>query len=368
MVEDWDRDALLAPIGEHGTGEDLSFSLLMDQIKEARRADPTYLSQGEWQADLKKADWNEVIALSAQGLAEQSKDLTLAGWLCEGLAHRHDFAGMRYGLELVTALCQRYWEALHPTLEEGEEERLARLVWLDDTLAAMVAGIPLLAGQGDAPGHGLARYEESRQVENLARHDREAMEAALADGKINAEIFQRAVVLTDTETFTRRHEEIAACQAALEALDQALTERLGDQAPPFTRLRGALGDCLALIERLLAERGVDLHPAPEAAAEADAAAEPAIEAPAPATAPVPGAAPAALRTTPQSREEAFEMLQGVAQFFKGSEPHSPVPYLVERAVRWGRMPLEEWLRDVIREEHVIDGIRETLGTQRRDEG
>ena len=98
------------------------------------------------------------------------------------------------------------------------------------------------------------------------------------------------------------------------------------------------------------------------------AAEPAIEAAAPAMAPVPGTAPAALRTTPQSREEAFEMLQGVAQFFKGSEPHSPVPYLVERAVRWGRMPLEEWLRDVIREEHVIDGIRETLGTQRRDEG
>ncbi len=207
MVDDWDREALLAPIGEHGTGEDLSFSLLIDEIKEARRADPTYLSQGEWQVDLKKADWNEVISLSAQGLAEQSKDLMLAGWLCEGLAHRDHFAGMSDGLELITALCQRYWEPLHPTLEEGEEERLARLVWLDDTLADMVGGIPLLAAQGAGPGYGLARYEESRQVENLARHDTEAMEAALEDGKINAEAFQRSVVLTDTEVLASRRDQ-----------------------------------------------------------------------------------------------------------------------------------------------------------------
>ncbi|MFQ3788480.1 type VI secretion system protein TssA [Halomonas sp. A29] len=370
MVEDWDRDTLLAPIGEHGTGEDLSFSLLIDQIKEARRADPAYLSQGEWQADLKKSDWSEVIALSAQGLAEQSKDLVLAGWLCEGLAHRHDFAGMTYGLELITALCQRYWSALHPTLEEGEEERLARLVWLDDTLAGVVGGIPLLQGQGDGPGYGLARYEESRQIENLARNDADAMGAALAEGKINAEIFQRAVVLTDTESFIQRHGEIVTCLGALDELGRTLTEHLGDQAPPFTQLKSVLRECMRLIERLLGERGISLDPEQEEAkAEAPESAKEALPA-GPTVTPAPAAssaAPAALRTVPQSREEAFEMLNGVAQFFKGSEPHSPVPYLVERAVRWGRMPLEEWLRDVIREDSVIDGIRETLGTQRRDE-
>lgn len=365
MVDEWDRDALLAPIGELGTGEDISFSLLIDQIKEARRADATYLSQGDWQADLKTSDWNQVVTLCAQALAEQSKDLMLAGWLCEGLAHRDHFPGMAHGLGLVTSLCQRYWDALYPSLEDGDEERLARLIWLDDSLAAMVGSIPLLDGQG----YGLARYAESRQVENQARHDAEFMETALAEGKINAEIFQRSVVLTETATLLQRHRQVTECHEALAALEHTLTERLGDRAPGYTQLSEVLGDGTRLLERLLSERGVSL--------EADDSADTGSgDEPADGSEPENAAGPektstaangAALRTTPHSREEAFDMLNGVAQFFKDSEPHSPVPYLVERAVRWGRMPLEEWLRDVIREDQVIDSIRETLGTQRRDE-
>lgn len=365
MADEWDREALLAPIGEHGTGEDLSFSLLMDQIKEARRADPTYLSQGEWQADLKKSDWNEVISLTSRALAEQSKDLALAGWLCEGLSHRNHFTGMTYGIELVNELCRRFWETLYPSLEDGDEERFGRLSWLDNTLAGMVGEIPLLEGQG----YGLARYEESRQVENLARNDRDAMDDALADGKINAEIFQRSVVLTETDFLTQRHGEIDGCQQALHELDDTLTERMGDQAPRLNELKEVLRECSQLIERILNERGVSFGESEESdeaeAPEAEATAPPTTDGGA--AAQTRAAPQAALRTTPQSREEAFEMLNGVAQFFKGSEPHSPVPYLVERAMRWGRMPLEDWLRDVIREDHIIDSIRETLGTQRRNE-
>lgn len=76
MVDEWNREALLAPIGEQGAGEDLSFSLVVDEIKEARRADPSYLSQGDWQSDLKRADWNAVIALSSlgPGRTEQGSD------------------------------------------------------------------------------------------------------------------------------------------------------------------------------------------------------------------------------------------------------------------------------------------------------
>lgn len=368
MVDEWDREALLAPIGEYGSGEDLSFSLLMDQIKEARRADPAYLSQGEWQSDLKKSDWNAVIALSSQALAEQSKDLMLAGWLCEGLSHRNHFTGMAYGIELVTELCLRFWETLHPTLEEGDEERIGRLSWLDATLAGMAGEIPLLEGQGHE--YGLTRYEESRQVENLARNDRDAMDSALADGKINAEIFQRSVALTETDFLTERHAEIEHCQQVLVELGETLTERMGDQTPSFNELKGVLRECSQLIERILNDRGVEFGGSGTAAQTAEPQKTPVSPSVgrAVSTISTPAAAhQAALRITPQSREEAFEMLNGVAQFFKGSEPHSPVPYLVERAMRWGRMPLEDWLRDVIREDQVIDSIRETLGTQRRNE-
>ncbi|POA17008.1 type VI secretion system protein TssA, partial [Pseudomonas sp. FW300-N1A1] len=72
---------------------------------------------------------------------------------------------------------------------------------------------------------------------------------------------------------------------------------------------------------------------------------------------------AQLRTTPITRDEAFTLLAGVAQFFKQTEPQSPVPYLIERAIKWGNMPLEGWLNDVIKDSHVVDTIRDVLGTR-----
>jgi predicted component of type VI protein secretion system len=69
---------------------------------------------------------------------------------------------------------------------------------------------------------------------------------------------------------------------------------------------------------------------------------------------------------PQDRADALCRLAAVAEFFRRTEPHSPVAYLVQRAVRWGEMPLEEWLREVIHDESVLGQLRETLGLKDAD--
>ena len=52
----------------------------------------------------------------------------------------------------------------------------------------------------------------------------------------------------------------------------------------------------------------------------------------------------------RSRDEAFRTLLQAADFFKRTEPHSPVAYLLEQAVRWGRMPLPDLWAELIPEE------------------
>lgn len=358
-------DALLASIGENGSGEDLSFSLLFDEIKEARRADPDYLSQGDWATELKQANWPEVIERSAEALATQSKDLMLASWLCEALAHRDHFQGLAFGLHLIARMAEQYWDSLYPDMEDGPEQRLSRFSWLDSTLSQVVNELPLTQEHN----YGLQHYQESRWVENLALQNPDAMEQALQDGKINAEIFQRAVVLSTTEFLREQHANVNVCLAQLSMLADTLDKLLGDDAPVFRDLREHLEQCVQLIERLLSERGEPIEPevetpSTEGSSGTDTGGNNVVPTAGAAAAPMGGHG--ALRTTPRTREEAFELLNGVAQFFKQTEPHSPVPYLVERAIRWGRMPLEEWLRDVIHEDQVVDSIRETLGTQRRD--
>lgn len=359
FLNDLSLTELTAPING-GSGEDLSFSTLFDNVKEARRADPDYLTQGDWQTDLKSSDWDLTITLAAQGLAQQSKDLMLVAWLSEALAHKYHFVGITFGLTLAERILERFWDDLYPALDEGLDERAARLAWLKTTLADVVGGLPIT--QGDQ--FGLLRYDESRHIENLALQNPQAMRAALDEGKINAEVFQRSVVLTDTEHFLRKASEINDSLQACRQL-QATADRLfGHEAPSFAGLSEILGRAAQLAEKLLKDRGVDINPAPAtpssdtvAAADDQPASGPAMTLTVKDTASVP------MRTTPLTRDEAFTMLAGVAQFFKQTEPQSPVPYLIERAIKWGNMPLEGWLNDVIKDSNVVDSIRDVLGTK-----
>ena len=63
----------------------------------------------------------------------------------------------------------------------------------------------------------------------------------------------------------------------------------------------------------------------------------------------------------QNRRDALKRLSDVADFFQKTEPHSPISYIVSRAVKWGNMPLEVWLKDVIKDEAVLGSLRQTLG-------
>jgi len=63
----------------------------------------------------------------------------------------------------------------------------------------------------------------------------------------------------------------------------------------------------------------------------------------------------------QSRRDALKRLAEIAEFFQKTEPHSPISYIVTRAVKWGNMPLDVWLQDVIKDENVLFNLRQMLG-------
>src|ERR1700722_13809333 len=81
------RDDLLTPIpGDNPSGVYVRHDtklLLYDKIKEARRQDDA-LSQGDWEHELKLADFPLEKKLAEEALATKTKDLQLAAWLTEG--------------------------------------------------------------------------------------------------------------------------------------------------------------------------------------------------------------------------------------------------------------------------------------------
>jgi len=63
----------------------------------------------------------------------------------------------------------------------------------------------------------------------------------------------------------------------------------------------------------------------------------------------------------RSRAEAYRRLSEAADYLLRTEPHSPTPYLVKRAVSWGGMTLTELLQEIVRDNTDLLEIYALLG-------
>ncbi|WP_293766641.1 type VI secretion system protein TssA [uncultured Aquitalea sp.] len=355
-------EALLAPVAEHQpAGEDLAYSALFDQIREARRSDDPGLSQGDWEQTLKTAEWPRVIRLCEAAFTEQSKDLQLLVWLAEAWVRQHGVARLGDGLALLNGWIERYWESGYPELDEQDpDERVGKLEWLNQQLAAAVRAAPLL--KPEFGGYSWQAWQESREVDNLGLKDPAAREAALAEGKLAGETFEKAAAQSGANWFSGLHDQLVHALAQYEKLEQQTDARLAAHAPSLVEIRNAIYACQDLVLRYRKQNGGPAVPAPAAAPEG----KPAMTHTASA-APAYGSAPAAVFDGQiRSREQAVQMLGEVARYFRANEPHSPVSLLAERAARWAEMSLEEWLQHVIKDDSTLGQLQELLDVRRQE--
>lgn len=350
-----DTAALLEALpGDAACGEDLSFSTEFDQIAELRRQDDPTLDQGEWVTSLKQADWPAAARLCEQLLRERTKDLRVVNWLTEADALTRGYAGLARGLGLAASLCERHWEQLHPQADDGDlEQRIGTLSWLLNRVTALARQMPVARnGQRTV---SLADMAEARALQQAIERQPDSAET-LSRGKLTL------ADVTRTQKETPRpwlREQLAALHdavAALASLQTAVDGHLGADGPSFVSAREALAGALHDLERLAREAGAVDAPATAAAAATNEGA--AVTAGQPAGA-VGVAAPGVLAT----REQALAQLRLVADFFRRTEPHSPVAYLADKAARWGELPLHQWLRQVVKDQTSLSQLEELLGLE-----
>jgi type VI secretion system protein ImpA len=356
-AEGIDVDAILAPLpGPSPTGVSLRLAGDYDRIREARREDDADLPRGVWQTELKRANWDQVVRLSAEALTRRSKDLQIACWLVEGLVQRHGFAGLPTGLGLVIGLCQAFWPELHPAIEDKDlSYRVAPLEWLNAHLPQTLYRLPLTrAGIVTPDEYAWQHYANALRLEQIQKAHPSAKPAA---GVRLAE-FEAAVAQTPSAFYHGTWRRIEAALTLLGDLDRLLDEHCGREAPSLAGLRGALTNIKGLIETILRNRGEvpmaaemtkPAVPAPVAAAEAEED----------------SAAPPSFDGVIHDREEAYRLILEVAEFLARTEPHSPTPYLLRRAHAWGMMPLHELLGEMTRGRNDLAALFELLGLNPR---
>jgi len=367
-----DFEVLLAPIaGNNPSGESLRASPIYDTIKQASNEEDPKLSQGDWKHELKVANWREVTRIATEALGAKSKDLQISAWLSQALIKQHGFVGGRDGLRLLGALLERFWDTVYPLPEDGDLEfRGSALEWINQRLPAALSELALTDGAGEK--YSLVEWRESRQVEDAGRKSPEERQALLAEGKISGELWDKAVAEGSRAFYEQLFEAVGESLEECKKLETTVDQKFGRDAPSLLDVKHVLEECCSLVEPILVKKR-ELEPDPprsEATASNTPTPRPSngiavndqsvkvVSVASNARAPD---ATDFIAVEPTSRADALQRLEAIAEFFHRSEPHSPIAYLVERAVRWGQMPLEDWLKEVISDQGVLAHIRETLG-------
>lgn len=349
---------LLKPINDKQPGgEDLSFSADLDVIVEARRFDDPTLDQGEWVTDIKEADWAFVEQRCAQLIETRSKDLRLVVWYCEAACKTRAMRGLGDGFLLLAGLFDQYWDHLYPPSEDGDHDlRIGNLTWLLSRTVQMAREIPLTEGRGTA--FSLLDFEAARS--RAAHAERVATEGGRPEEGIKLATMDAARKRSSHAFYEAMMADGLYCLQSLSQLERSVDARLGLDGPGFLAAREALTLVHETLIRFAADTGLRSAASSETRLKEEAV-TPMLASPQEAN--VHANAQPGHSGPLRSRAEAIAQLRAVAEFFRRTEPHSPVTHLADKAAQWGEMPLHAWLKTVIKDNAALSHVEELLGLQ-----
>jgi type VI secretion system protein ImpA len=366
LPEGVDLEALLAPIpGDAPQGidirEDFSSTSPYNRLRDAR-SEARDAERGQDAGDADARDptplWRSVRELALKTLAETTKDLEVAAWLTEALVRSHGLAGLAAGAQLMAGLAEQYWDGLFPLPDDyGMETRVAPVTGLNgrDGNGSLIQPLYKLALFNRTDGSPLAYYQY-KQSEQLGTVDAENRQKRIDAGAVPLENLEREARAAGSRLFAALLSDGRAARDAWQAMANVMDEKAGADGPSTTAVRDLLSGIIDVAARYAPADAVG---GDGAAAQGEAASGGAA-----AAGPTGGVGLAGIAVAPgqaASREDALRALSEIANFFRRTEPHSPLSYTLDEAVRRGRMTWPELLQEVVSDMDARNSILTTLG-------
>jgi type VI secretion system protein ImpA len=332
-------EELLAPIpGDLPAGQPASFDVIR-QLDDLRK-------EGDPFGPPRKQDWPGIINIASDALQNQSKDMLIAARLLEGLTRRHGFAGLRDGLILIRRLLEECWDRLLPIPEEGEgfEIRGGPILWLNDVsrgakFPQALLGVPFVEVQGVPFGH--LEWSSSNRSE-----------------------FEAVFPKIDRKKFRETYENLLAAREELAKLSQTVDTKIPDLGINLMGGVGTMGtilsECITSCEDVMDKLGLPLKESTgdnisEKSSEGEASESPAV------SSTVPGLVKSPVG---MNRADLYRQLDVIADALQKLEPHSPIPFLIKRAVKLGALPFPQLIRAMIQETQTLDDLDRLLGIEK----
>ena len=301
--------------------------------------------------------WRTVRELATEALTARSKDVEIAAWLTEALLRDAGLVGLTAGFRLLAGLAENFWDDFFPQPDEdGIATRIAPVAVLngegrEGTLIQPLRKLVLFERPQDNSPLYFWQYELSANIAASGNPEqRQALYEARRLPPFEAIENEAGMVHARLAELRR---DVGAAAEAWQKLGRVFDERAGADGPPTSSVRDVLEKIRFAADRLaVPDQNV---------AEADM---PDVETLAPSASPegTDGAAAGAPATTGlAAREEALRALAQIADYFRRTEPNSPLAYTLQEAVRRARMTWPELLSEIVPDATARSAILSSLG-------
>jgi len=336
-----DFNTIMEPISEEkAAGDDIrndtsptsNYSIIKDARNAARAAERNSMFDGE--STEAKENWNKIYFLAPKILSEEAKDIEVACWYTETLLRKAGFQGLRDGFTLIRNLIEQYWDAdLYPLPDEdGIETRVAPISGLNGEGADGVLLAPIRSTritEDIPPGpFSLWQYKQAIDVKRII-DDKDRAEQTSKIG-FSMDDIENAVEQTPADYFIDLRDDINSCLSEYRNISNLLNDQCGAQnAPPTSKIIEILEDTLSAINHI-AKHKFPVEAVSDESSEEQTSTSSAIP-----------------KDSISSRDEAFRQLLTISEFFRRTEPHSPISYALDKVIKWGDMPLDELMNELI---------------------
>ncbi|MDB5437867.1 MAG: hypothetical protein JWM33_294 [Caulobacteraceae bacterium] len=313
-----DLDSILAPVSDDNpVGEDLAYDNGRQQLEQAFE-----VNEGE---EGEEKDWRPVFKLIEEQVG-RTKDLWLPVYLARAGAKSGSLAMVELGAQGLAGLMERYWDTVHPQLEElglpGRKSPCDSLASRGDFLIPLEKTVLIAHPRlGAFTGQDIERF----------RADQEA-----ADGygmfRATLEEIGDAGLL---EVLSR----IEAIDVALRQADKIFTDAAaGDPSPNYANTYATLATIRQAVSSFLTT-GTPDDAGEEAGNEATSSAG--------------GGGGAKLSGKVQNRDDVIRALDAIADYYRRAEPGHPIQQLTQRARHWVNLDFMALMKEI-----APDGVRD----------
>lgn len=330
-------ESLLAPVSDESpTGEDLAYDPERAEIEQAFESSVSIDITGAATAE-SEVDWRRIVGL-IEDQSAKTKDIWLAVYLCRAGARSGDLATLEVGAEYLAGLCERYWDAMHPALDDygfqgrkGPCESLANV----GTFLGPLQRVVLLRHSrlGAFTGADFERFRSGGEGEN------------------GYGLFRALLNETADDELVQIGGRLDAIAAAIKRTDVVLDANAdGDTGANFA----ATYDALTQIRRAVLSFGA-AAPGDEAGDDADSGGG--------ASGGDSGGPRIAGRV--ESRDDVIKALDAIADYYRRKEPVSPVPLALARARGWVDADFMSVMADIAPDS--MSELKRVLHTRPKDE-